>query len=211
MQDLNELKLSINKLINNIDEEKRLKKELEEKEKNYSICIDEISKLENEINKLSSNMHNKIQEIYDSFNIFTVIAGQSGFVYAVYDIIIEHSFSITSFIPITIGIVLAITTNIVGRKIVKKKINSTEYTEMQREKEEKEINLANKKIERKTLSEEITKLKSQLDTNNYNTNESIDILNVELEDNIEIITPLEETNQEEKIKPKTRVLIPNKK
>lgn len=206
MQDLNELKLSINKLINNIDEEKRLKKELEEKENNYSKCINEISKLEDQINKLSGDIYNIIKNIQDNYGIFMMLTGMLGFTYPVFDIIIKRSFSITSLIPIAISLSGFTICCIIRTKVINKILNSTEYKEMQKEKKEKEINLANKKIERKTLSEEITKLKSQLGTNNYNTNEIIDTLNVTLKNENQITSPLEEIHTEENKKAKVRTL-----
>lgn len=208
MQNLNELKISINKLISYIDEENKLKRELEEKEDDYNNCSDEISKLEIEISDISRDIYNSMQRISENFSIFSTLSIMVGVLYTLSALLRKDS--LASLIPITIGVSCSAICNVISNIIIKKKLNSVEYKNMQQKKEQKEIELENKKEKRNILAEEISKLKSQLNTNANTINESINTLNVGLEDDMQVTASYEEPKVQEKNKPKTRTLTQKK-
>lgn len=211
MQYLNKIKTSINNLIDNINERKELQKELEEKENNYNNRIKEISKLETEINNISNNIRNMIYNVKEFFDFITIILIISGFIYATHEILIEGALLKTLLFPIVIDISSAIITNIIGKTVIKKKLNSAEYKKIKQEIKQKKIELANNKEKTNSLEEEITNLKSQLITNTNTTTQSLEELNTMLENNSELKLSTIESQEEEKNHPKTRTLTPNKK
>jgi len=201
----------LNKLIENINKENKIKKELNEKENNYNSCINEITKLEDEVENLIIDIIYMIHGTRENFNIFSILAMTSGLIYAVYDVLIRDSFYITTLIPITIGIGIGITTNIIGNKVIKKKLNSIEYKNIKQKREQKKIELTDKKEQKELLAEEIANLKLQLEETTNIKNEIVEELNSLLKDNNKLKPSTKESETEEKNHPKTRTLKPNKK